>query len=389
MTENHLVTLIVRHLGGLLTKDEETELSNWANLSEVNRQLLIRINNEDQLKKELHQWKSIDPEKGYVHWVYSRQVRRKFRTFRLVGLTAAASLVGMIALIGIRREVVQKEGLSSSATKTNAIVSPGRNTALLTLANGQQVLLDSVNARNLPVQKGIKIDKIDSSSLSYSLPRLGKEEELAYNTLTTPRSGQYQVQLSDGSRVWLNNVSSLRYPVVFGGNERMVELSGEAYFEIANDVNRPFIVKAVGHEVRVLGTNFNIKAYADEDVTATTLLTGAVQVKAGGETVRLHPDEQAQWNGTGKLLVMKDVPSRDIVSWKNGFFYFGRASLQEVMRQLARWYDIDVKYEGRVPHQEFGGRIDRNLPLNELLKFLDKSQIHFRLEGRTLVVLSF
>jgi transmembrane sensor len=136
-----------------------------------------------------------------------------------------------------------------------------------------------------------------------------------------------------------------------------------------------------------LGTSFNVKAYNDEGATQTTLLTGAVRVKAGYSAVKLRPDEQAQWSGSGNIRVVTDVPSQEIVSWKNGFFYFGRASLKEVMLQLARWYDVDVKYQGAVPELEFGGKIDRTLPLNELLNYLDKNQVHFRLDGRTIVVL--
>lgn len=193
--------------------------------------------------------------------------------------------------------------------------------------------------------------------------------------------------LPDGSHVWLNNVSSLRYPTAFRGPNRRVELTGEGYFEIAKVEGKPFIVSVNGEEVEVLGTSFNIKAYADEGNTQTTLLTGSVRVKAEHSIVELRPDEQAQWSGAGKLIIAKDVPSQDIISWKNGFFYFGRASFKEVMRQLARWYDVDVKYEGAAPDLEFGGKIDRSLPLNDLLHFLDKNQVHLRLEGRTLVVL--
>jgi len=230
--------------------------------------------------------------------------------------------------------------------------------------------------------------KLDSARLAYSVTGADKAAPVAYNILTTPKSGQYQLILPDGSHVWLNNVSSLRYPTSFNGPNRKVELTGEAYFEIAKVVGKPFIVNVNGEEVEVLGTSFNIKAYADEGVTQTTLLTGAVRVSAGKTAVRLQPDEQAQWKGSGDIRVLRNVPSQDIISWKNGFFYFGRASLQEVLLQLARWYDVDVRYEGAVPDLQFGGKIDRSLPLNELLKFLDKNQVHFRLEGRTIVVLA-
>jgi ferric-dicitrate binding protein FerR (iron transport regulator) len=187
--------------------------------------------------------------------------------------------------------------------------------------------------------------------------------------------------------VWLNNVSSLRYPTSFVGSDREIELTGEAYFEIAKDATRPFIVKAKDEQVTVLGTSFNVMAYPDEGGTQTTLLTGAVEVRTSSRLAHLKPDEQAQVREGGELNVLKGVPAEDIVSWKNGFFYFGRASFAVVMRQLARWYDVDVVYEDKAPDLEFGGKIDRSLPLSDLLKFLDKNQIHLRLEGRKLIVL--
>jgi ferric-dicitrate binding protein FerR (iron transport regulator) len=212
--------------------------------------------------------------------------------------------------------------------------------------------------------------------------------DVLYNLLSTPRSGQYQLVLADGSRVWLNNVSSLRFPTTFTGKERVVELSGEAYFEVAKDAARPFIVKIGKESVEVLGTSFNIMAYPEEGGTQTTLVNGAVRVKTSGNTVELQRDEQARVNANGGLTVLRHVNAEDIASWRNGFFYFGRASFEAIMRQLARWYNIEVVYEGKVPQMEFGGKIDRELSLDELLKYLDKNQLHFRLEGRRLVVLS-
>ncbi|GGB24027.1 hypothetical protein GCM10011511_54910 [Puia dinghuensis] len=269
----------------------------------------------------------------------------------------------------------------------NNMVMPGRNTATLTLANGQQVLLDSVGVGKLGMQGASQVMKGESGSLSY-VQTSGVLRVMTYNVLTTPKAGQYQLKLPDGSRIWLNNLSSLRYPTAFQGKDRTVELSGEAYFDIARDDNRPFIVKVQDQSVEVLGTSFNIMAYAEEGGTQTTLLSGAVQVRTGKASVKLKPDQQAQVMAGGELRILKDVVSRDIVSWKDGFFYFGStASFEAVMRQLARWYDVDVVYEGKTPDMEFGGKIDRSLPLNDLLKFLDKNQIHFRLQGRKLIVL--
>jgi ferric-dicitrate binding protein FerR (iron transport regulator) len=166
-----------------------------------------------------------------------------------------------------------------------------------------------------------------------------------------------------------------------------VELAGEAYFEIAKNPAQPFRVKVGGMTVDVLGTSFNIMAYADEGRIHTTLLTGSVRVQQGSTSVQLRPDEQAQVSAAGDMKVLRNVPAADIVSWKNGFFYFGQASLKEVMRKLARWYDVDVEYSGAVPDQEFEGKIDRNLPLHDLLQFLNKNQVHFRLEGRKIIIL--
>jgi ferric-dicitrate binding protein FerR (iron transport regulator) len=267
-------------------------------------------------------------------------------------------------------------------------VMPGRNRATLTLANGQQILLDSVEKGVLAMQGPSKVVKGDNGKLFYQASG-SQVAEATYNVLTTPRSGQYQLTLPDGSKVWLNNVSSLRYPTSFQGKERTVELSsGEAYFEVAQDASRPFVVEVRDETVKVLGTNFNVMAYPEEGGTQTTLLSGAVQVQTRNATIRLKPDEQAQVNAGGEIKVLKDVASQDIVSWKDGFFYFGRAaSFEAVMRQLARWYDVEVVYDGKAPDIEFGGKIDRSLPLDDLLKFLDKNQIHFRLEGRKLIVL--
>jgi transmembrane sensor len=249
-------------------------------------------------------------------------------------------------------------------------------------------LLDSAGLGQLAVQGDVKLTKVDSGSLVYSATT-AKNETVLYNLLTTPRSGTYHVILPDGTKVWLNNVSSLRYPTSFSGqSNRTVLLTGEAYFEIAKNSARPFIVDVNGEKVTVMGTTLNIKAYADEGSIQTTLVSGGVEVEAGDSKVQLHPDEQAQWKGNGTLTVVKGIDAAEVASWKDGFFFFGRkASFGEVMRQLARWYDVDVKYEGPVPEVEFGGKIDRSVPLEDLLKFLDKNEVHFRLEGRTLFVL--
>jgi len=390
MTENHLVSLIARHWSGELSEEEAAELREWTNADSKNRLFLEGITNEGHLENELERWRSVDLESAYSKLKEVIHIRRMSKVRRLAGWSVAAAVLIAIAIIGVSRKGSRDLRPAVVAASPVQQVMPGRSTATLTLSNGHVILLDSMNRGNVGVEGGARLEKKDSSSISYTAASESKENEtVAYNTLTTPRSGQYQLTLPDGSHVWLNNISSLRYPTIFKGKNRTVELTGEGYFEIAKDVTRPFYVKVKGQVVEVLGTSFNIMAYSEEGSIQTTLLSGTVVVKAsvGGATLKLRQDEQAQLSDNGKLTLIKNVPSEDIVSWKNGFFYFGRASFAEVMRQLARWYDVDVIYKGKVPEIEFGGKIDRGLPLNELLKFLDKNQIHFRLEGRDLIVL--
>jgi transmembrane sensor len=387
MKEDHLVSLIVRQWSDELDFQEREELEAWAKQDSANRQLLERVSNEPDLEREISRWKSIDVTKGYREWLSYWQARRRARIVRMSGWSVAASL-----LIGvIVTDVIHKTGPAASpamvAKRAGVSVLPGRNTATVTLANGQQISLDSAGKGQLAIEGNTRLIKAGSGSLSYIAAKGSNPARESYNILTTPRAAQYQLTLPDGSRVWLNNVSSLRYPTSFQGMERTVELTGEAYFEIARDAVRPFIVKVRDEAVEVLGTSFNIMAYPEEGGTQTTLLTGAVRVKTSETVVQLKPDEQSQVNAAGGLKILKGVPSEDIVSWKNGFFSFGRASFANMMRQLARWYDVEVIYQGKAPDMEFGGKLDRSLPLNELLKFLDKNQIHFRLEGRKLIVL--
>jgi len=387
MTENRLTTLIVRRISGELTGPEAEELNMWAAQAPGNRAFLDRVTDEEKLERELDLWKKINPAEGYIRWESAMLTHRRARIRRIVGWSAAASVVVAVAVIGLSRKYGSAGMPSPNTALTTQPVLPGRNTATLTLSGGQRILLDSAGNGDLAIQGGVRLIKTDNKSISYALSGEEKEKGVIYNTLSTPRSGQYQLTLPDGTHVWLNNVSTLHYPTSFPGKDRTVELSGEAYFEIAKDAARPFFVKVKDETVQVLGTSFNIMAYEEEATIQTTLLNGVVRVNAGGASIQLKPDEQARFNSAEGLKVLKGVSSQDIVSWKNGVFYFGRASLKEVMRQLARWYDVDVVYQGNVPDVEFGGKIDRSLPLNELLNFLDKNQVHFHLEGRKIIVL--
>jgi ferric-dicitrate binding protein FerR (iron transport regulator) len=264
MTKARLLLLITRHLNGEIDPEEAVELDEWAEKSADNRRLLDRVSNEEELEKEITLWKNIDPVTGYAQWGAYMKARRLSRVRRIVGWSAAAAAIIAVIVIGVNRRVVEQRPVNQALAFVPPTVLPGRNTATLTLANGQTMLLDSAGTGNLAIQGNAKLVKLDSGSLAYSVTGADKAAPVAYNTLTTPKSGQYQLILPDGSHVWLNNVSSLRYPTSFSGPNRRVELTGEGYFEIARVPGKPFIVSVNGEEVEVLGTSFNIMAYADE-----------------------------------------------------------------------------------------------------------------------------
>ncbi|WP_438940080.1 FecR family protein, partial [Chitinophaga hostae] len=238
-------------------------------------------------------------------------------------------------------------------------------------------------------QGNVNILKLDSGRLAYSAAASKTVDAPTFNILTTPRGGQFRVILPDGSRVWLNAASSIRFPTTFIGKERRVELSGEAYFEVEEDNNMPFIVGLNGEgQVLVLGTHFNINAYNDEGLQKTTLLEGAVLVTAGGHRQMLRPGEQAQVQPANASagITVRQTDVEEVLAWKNGYFQFNQADLRAVMRQLARWYDVEISYEGSVPESKFWGDISREANITDVLKVLEKSGVHFRLEGKKIIV---
>lgn len=259
-------------------------------------------------------------------------------------------------------------------------VVPGRNGAVLTLADGSKVLLDSIQEAVVALQGGATASVVNGE-LVYE----GTGNEVVYNTMTTPKGRQFNMTLADGTRVWLNAASSIRYPTVFSGKERRVEMSGEAYFEVAKNATMPFKVLANDlAEIEVLGTHFNLNAYENEASINTTLLEGSVKVN--GTTIR--PGQQAQVVATDpkQTKVVQRADIEEVMAWKNGIFRFQDADLQQVMKHLERWYDIEVKYEGSVPGIHLKGKMDRGVALEDVMRFLADYNIATRLENRTLVI---
>lgn len=269
------------------------------------------------------------------------------------------------------------------------VAAPADSRATITLANGQQIILDSNRNGILASEGAVRIERADDGTITYK----GAVTETVYNTLLNPRGSKpISLTLSDGSRVWLNSESSLRYPVAFSGKQRPVEITGEAYFEVTKNPAMPFRVSIAGKgTVEVLGTHFNVNSYPDESNTRITLLEGSVHVALlTGSPTLLQPGQQAVYNNaqpSGTTVTVKNgVNIEAVMAWKNGFFHFDQADLYAVMRQLARWYNIEVKYEGKIPPRTFGGEMQRDLNLSEVLKLLEKNKVHFQIENDQLLV---
>ncbi|WP_341837136.1 FecR domain-containing protein [Chitinophaga pollutisoli] len=288
-----------------------------------------------------------------------------------------------------------RKGMDVAEVK-ETIVMPGRNGAILTLSDGSQLVLDSLDNGVVARQQGANV-VMNAGSIAYNHVGTGAGN-VAFNTMTTPKGRQFHVTLPDGTGVWLNAASSLRYPTAFTGKERVVALTGEAYFEVAANAEMPFRVTINQNAaVEVLGTHFNVQAYGNEDSIETTLLEGAVRVVAGpaadkGNALRLKPGQQAKISRTasqeiGPIRLVKEADLDKVMAWKNGTFNFEGQTLEAVMRQLERWYDIKVVFEGKGRDMKFFGKMDRNITLNELLSILSNNGLQYKLEGgKTLII---
>lgn len=276
------------------------------------------------------------------------------------------------------------------STKTNTptaqakkpVTTPAATGAVLTLSNGRRLVLDSMGNGVITAENGVRL-VYKNGSLVYDATTAAATS-LGYNTITTPRGRQFSLTLPDGTRVWLNAVSSLKYPVAFTGNTREVALTGEGYFEVAADAGTPFIVKNNRLDIEVLGTAFDLMCYAEEPSAKATLVNGAVKVKKAAQASVLQPGEQVVAGDKKWQVVTADIEA--VLAWKNGVFHLNNADIATVMRQMARWYDVDIVYPGGIPDKQLAGYLQREKGLEESIEILKASGVHCRLENRTLII---
>ncbi|HMO62414.1 MAG TPA: FecR domain-containing protein [Ferruginibacter sp.] len=311
---------------------------------------------------------------------------------RIAWMAAASVLVivtGALSLL-LFKNTADKTTITQNLIKPAPAVKndapPGVTGAVLTLADGTQIVLDSATDGKLARQGNTSIEK-KGGQITYTNNTNTADESIQYNTITTPRGRQFQLVLEDGTRVWLNAGSSVSFPAVFKGQNREVAITGEAYFEVAKDASRPFRVEAKGMVVEVLGTYFNVNAYDDEATVNTTLLEGSVRVKKDGREKMLTPGQQAQMNNRGDFTLARNVNTEEVMAWKNNYFSFNNTDIHKLLRQLERWYDVNVEIKGSVQPVTFNGSISRNVNLSNVLKMLEYTgEVKFTVEGRKLIV---
>jgi transmembrane sensor len=351
-----------------------------ASIAEIENAMALYLQYEDQ-NQVFH-----SPSPAFINGLESRldelDQRPALSGTRLwYSIAAAVAMMALCLFFFTRPNAIQ-----SQVSLVNGIdIQPGKHQAVLTLANGSKIALEGLRKGKFASEAGVVLEKPEDGQISYKIKNNAastKEKLLSYNTVTTPKGGLYQVILPDGTKVWLNAASSLKYPVQFATQERRVTLTGEAYFEVSKRKAQPFIVSTDQQTVKVLGTHFNINSYSDNRQTSTTLLEGRVSVSALARpsiAKILEPGQQAQLKGTEITLAKANTEA--VMAWKKSLFSFDDADLKTIMIEFSRWYDVPVFFEGTMPDQRFTGEISKNSKASEFLEILSSFKVKFRIEG--------
>jgi len=387
---SRIVYLLQRYTSRTCSREELEELFRYIERADADDDAALHQLMEASWQEVYLQGGRQVPEIDYED-VYERIVRpaspKRSRMFTLRRIAAAAAVL----LLAGAAFWLWRPGNRQSATSPVAShvprtgdITPGLHKAVLTLADGSSITLDSTG--NQVIQQGATAVRQQNGQLLYASQ--GSDESVRYNKLSTPRGGQFSIVLPDGTKVWLNSASALRYPTAFTGGQRVVELQGQAYFEVAQNAAQPFKVMVGAMEVQVLGTRFDVMAYPDEATVNTTLLSGSVQVKEGAALQLLRPGQQAVLRHSDHVITVRTADVRKAVAWKEGLFVFNNMTLPAILREVARWYDVEIVYTVQPSQELYGGGISRRLPLSGILDLLEgNGHNHFRIEGRKVVVL--
>jgi transmembrane sensor len=377
--------LLDKYKSATVTQDEKAYLDSWYINEAKSKNKAI---NHELMQAHLDEvWEKL-PGKGHE--------KSSIRHLMIKGAVAATVLLLLATGLLFYYRYSSKLPVFYANKHSRQDIPPGRNRAILVLANGKKIDLDAIKKGAVVHQNGLTITKANNGQLIYAASvseGQSLQKELSFNTIETPKGGCYSIILPDGTTVWLNAASALKYPIQFSNRERRVELTGEGYFEVAHDKTKPFKVITSTQEIEVLGTHFNVNAYTDENETKTTLLEGSVKLKTKQaenivqRSVVLKPGQQSSLNNTG--LEVTEVNVDDAIAWQKGYFKFNRESIQNIMRKLSRWYNIEVVFETKKdPLLLFGGKISQTKNLQAVLQIIEETgNVHFSIEGRRVIVM--
>ncbi len=389
LSKERIIYLLNAYSAQNVSEAEKQELFSWVN--ETGEHELLR----HHIEKLTYQYNTKEPVPT-VDWeqLYGRIINEtainkhnsKVRNISWLRWSAAAAIIilfsvgSYLSLNHSSKKILIAHTLQLPVN--NDVTAPAANKAIITLSDGRKVQLDSIGNGTLARQGNVQVTKQPDGQIIYK----GIAGESLYNTLTVPRGSKVvTIKLSDGTQVWLNSESSLRYPASFTGYERKVEITGEAYFEVAHNEAMPFIVEKDALQIKVLGTHFNINTYDDDGTSKVTLLEGSVKIIKDGKQNLLKPGQQAQISDN--IQVINNINVDEVIAWKNGQFQFGdKADLHLIMKKIARWYDVDIAYEGGPVNQRFGGEMPMNSNLSQVLEILKTSGVKFKIDGKKVIV---
>ena len=385
MSKERAEELIRKYLEGTATPEEEALLESWYTEAAQNQLESPAAPDYPKIGEEILQLLRAEQEGQVI------PVQPKSNSpVRLWPSIAAAAAV--IVLLWVGSYLLYHKDPMPSIVKRPAQetdILPAAAKATLTLVDGQTIQIDSAGGGTLPRQGNARIETLNGQliySISRPDPQTPKTNGVAYNTLTTKPGEHYSLLLQDGTKAWLNAASSITYPVVFDGDKRQVKVTGEVYFEIAHNDKQPFSIAVRNELIEDIGTHLNINAYDNEPAINTTLLEGRINVSNGSSSTILRPGQQATLAPGEETFHVKTVDADKAVAWKDGYFYFDRADIETVMRQLARWYNIQVAYQGEIPKRTFKGKVYRNINASEALQILSYFGAHFKIDGKTITV---
>jgi ferric-dicitrate binding protein FerR (iron transport regulator) len=375
--------LIAGFIRGTLSRNEQLELDEWVAASDENMQLFERLTDEKNIEAATKWMETIETEKALEKkkekMVFNKAATRRI-WLRLLPYAVAASVIIVFGLLYFK-PFADNASTPGIVNENKVDILPGSDRATLTLEDGKVIVLDSKGS-DTSINNQVRILQ-QQGEVVYNDQTT--DNRMAYHTLTIPRKGQYKLTLPDGTKVWLNAESSIRYPVSFSGNERKVFVTGETYFEVAKDKSKPFRAVVDDVMVEALGTRFNINAYPNEPFMSATLVEGSVLVSNGKTDNILKPGQQAQLSATG--FSISNVEAGDVIAWKDNQFKFVNMPLDIIMRQVERWYDAEIVYESH-PTDHFNAEISRDVPVSKLLNYLElTNRVHFKIENRKIIVM--